>query len=159
VLMGEADPDSVAITATDLMLRAISSDKVMSNQWLNNLNIITAGSIFPDPAKLFNSDKATKTLEYMKSKYDIVMLDTSPILAVSEPSIIASRVDEILLVFRAGVTSRFSLRMAKNQIESAKGKGSLSGIIINSMTPSIGKYGYYYYGKYGEYYSKKHDMA
>ena len=139
-------------TATDLMLGVVSADKIMDNSWLNNLNIITAGSVFPNSATLLNSDKMNGILNYLKNKYDVVLVDTSPILAVSDPSIIASRMDEILLVFRAGTTSRLVLRSAKNQIESAKGKGALSAVIINNAIPEVGRQGYYYaqhkyYGK------------
>ncbi|GAF92972.1 unnamed protein product, partial [marine sediment metagenome] len=154
ILMGEISPDSCPKTATDLMLEAVSVDKIMDNPWLNNLNIITVGSTFPDTVTLFNSDKMNETLDYLKNKYDVVLVDASPILAVSEPSIIASRMDEILVVFKVGTTSRLVLRSTKNQIESAKGKGALSGVIINNATPEVGRYGYYYYRKY-KYYHKE----
>jgi non-specific protein-tyrosine kinase len=79
------------------------------------------------------------------------LVDASPILAVSEPSILVPKVDGILLVYKAGATSRIALRRAKLQIESTKGRGSLSGIILNNVTPEIGMDAYYY-----GYYSKKY---
>ena len=152
ILMGKAEPDSVIKTATDLMLGTAGADKIIDKPWLNNINIITAGSVFPNPINLFNSDKMDETLNYFRKKYDIVLLDTSPILAVSEPSVIAPRADGVLLVYKAGSTSRLALRRAKMQIESVKGKGALSGVILNNVTPEIGMDTYYYYSRkyYGD---------
>jgi len=161
ILTGETDIDSAVKTATDLMLAATDADIVMNNPWLNNLHIITAGASFPNPANLFNSEKMSDTLNILKSRYDIVLVDSPPILTVSEPSIVGPRMDEILLVFRAGYTSRLILNRAKNQIESVKGKGTLSGVIVNSVTPETGRYGYYgYYEKYySDYYTAGRDKS
>jgi hypothetical protein len=51
-------------------------------------------------------------------------------------------------VYRAGFTSRLALRRAKIHIESVKGKGSLSGVVLNNVTPQIGMDTYYYYNKH-----------
>ena len=79
-------------------------------------------------------------------------MDTSPVLAVSEPSILMPKVDGVILVYKAGSTSRLALRRAKIQIESVKGPGSLSGIILNNVMPEVGVNTYYYYNRryYGE---------
>ena len=66
-------------------------------------------------------------------------------MAVSEPSILMPKVDGVLLVYKAGSTSRLALRRAKIQIESVKGPGSLSGIILNNVMPEVGIDTYYYY--------------
>jgi len=147
ILSGRITPDSAIRTTTDIMLGQSSIDKVIERPWLNNLNLITAGTTFPNTISLFNSPKLDEVLNYFKNKYDLVLIDTSPILAVSEPSILLPKVDGILLVYRAGSTSRLALRRAKIHIEGIKGKGSLSGIILNNVTPEIGIDTYYYYSK------------
>ena len=145
ILMGKSEFDSVVRTATDIMLGTTDSDKVIDRPWLNNLNILTAGSVFPNPANLFNSEKMDDLMNYFRSRYDLVIIDTSPVLAVSEPSILMPKVDGVLLVYKAGSTSRLALRRAKIQIESVKGPGSLSGIILNNVMPEVGVDTYYYY--------------
>jgi capsular exopolysaccharide synthesis family protein len=145
ILMGKSEFDTVVRTATDIMLGTTEADKVIDRPWLNNLNILTAGSVFPNPANLFNSEKMDEFLAYCKNRYDLVIIDTSPVLAVSEPSIIMTKVDGVLLVYKAGATSRLALRRAKIQIESVKGAGSLSGIILNNVMPEVGVDTYYYY--------------
>jgi tyrosine-protein kinase Etk/Wzc len=152
ILTGKINPDEAIRTATDLMLGvACGIDEIVDKPWLNNLNLITAGSVFPNPITLFNSSKMDEVMNYFRDKYDLVLVDASPILAVSEPSILVPKVDGILLVYKAGATSRIALRRAKLQIESTKGRGSLSGIILNNVTPEIGMDAYYY-----GYYSKKY---
>jgi Mrp family chromosome partitioning ATPase/uncharacterized protein involved in exopolysaccharide biosynthesis len=145
ILTGKSEFDAVVRTATDIMLGTTDSDKVIDRPWMNNLNILTAGSVFPNPANLFNSEKMDELLNYFKKRYDLVIIDTSPVLAVSEPSILMPKVDGVLLVYKAGSTSRLALRRAKIQIESVKGPGSLSGIILNNVMPEVGVNTYYYY--------------
>jgi len=152
ILMGKAELDSVVRTATDIMLGEADAGKVIDRPWMNNLNILTAGAVFPNPANLFNSEKMDELLNYCRKRYDLVIMDTSPVLAVSEPSIIMPKVDGVLLVYKAGSTSRLALRRAKIQVESVKGPGSLSGIVLNNVMPEVGVDTYYYYNKryYGE---------
>jgi succinoglycan biosynthesis transport protein ExoP len=152
LLMGKVEFDSIVRTATDIMLGTTDADKVIDRPWLNNLNILTAGAVFPNPANLFNSEKMDEILNYCRKRYDLVIIDTSPILAVSEPSILIPKVDGVLLVYKAGATSRLALRRAKMQVESVKGPGSLGGIILNNVMPEVGVDTYYYYNKryYGE---------
>jgi len=152
ILMGKLSADSAIKTATDLMLGSTGVENVIDKPWLNNLNIITSGSVFPNTINLFNSEKTDETLKYFRNKYDVVIIDSSPILAVSEPSILVPKTDGVLLVYKAGSTSRLALRRAKTQIESVKGKGAVSGVILNNVTPEIGMDTYYYYNRkyYGE---------
>ncbi len=162
VLMGKSDFDSVVRTATDLMLGATGAEKVIDRPWLNNLNILTAGTVFPNPINLFNSEKMDELLNDCRKRYDIVLIDTSPVLAVSEPSILMPKVDGVILVYKAGATSRLALRRAKIQIESIKGPGSLSGVVLNNVTPEVGMDTYYYYYNkryygYGEEEDEKKD--
>ena len=77
-------------------------------------------------------------------------------MKVSDASIVAPRTDGIIFVYRAGATSRVSLRRAKMQIESAKGEGAVKGIILNNVTPEVSVDTYYYYYR-GQYYREKEE--
>ncbi|MDD5431748.1 MAG: AAA family ATPase [Candidatus Omnitrophica bacterium] len=152
ILRGDMTVDAAIRTATDIMLGASDIDKVINKPWLNNLNLLTAGSSLSNDLTLFNSSKLDEILNYYKNKYDVVLVDTSPILAVSEPSILLPKMDGVLLLYRSGYASRLALRRAKMQIESIRGKGSLSGVIINNVRPEVGVEVDYYYNK--KYYSE-----
>ena len=145
-------PEAAVRTATDLMLGETDANKVIDRPWLNSLNILTVGTTFPNPVNLFNSEKMNELMNFVKNRYDVVLIDTPPILAVSEPSILIPKVDGTLLVYKAGVTSRLALRRAKIQIEGVQEKG-LSGVILNNVTPEVGMDAYYYYNK--KYYGDK----
>ena len=135
------------------MLGDFGAENIMEKPWINNLHIITAGSVFPNPIHLFNSEKLKESFDYLKAKYDVIFVDTSPILAVSDPAIILPRVDGVLLIYMAGATSRLTLRRAKNQIESIKGKGFVNGLILNNVVRELSMDSYYYYHR--KYYSKE----
>ena len=148
MLSGKISAQDAVKTATDIMLGSVNVEKIFDKPWLNNLNIITAGSTFSNSINLFNSDKLDNLLEYCKNNYDVVIMDTSPILAVSEPSMLLTKVDGVLLVYRAGFASRIALRRAKIHIENIRGVGSLSGVVLNNVTPEISVDNYYYHKRY-----------
>lgn len=153
VLTGKVGVEPVIKTATDIMLESPDSGRLMDRPWLNNVNILTSGSTFPNPATLFNSEKMKELITYLRNKYDIVLVDTAPILAVSEPSILLPMMDGVLLVYRAGTTSKLALRRAKTQINSVR-PGLLAGVILNNVTPeAVGVDNYYYYNR--KYYGAK----
>lgn len=158
ILTGKISADAAVKTATDIILGTTKVDNVIDKPWLNNLNIVTSGSTFPNVVSIFNSNEMIAVMNYFRGKYDIVIIDTSPVLAVSEPSLLLPRVDGVLLVYRAGFTSRLALRRGKMQIESIKGKNSLSGVVLNNVTPEIGMDTYYYYNK-KYYYDSTEDKA
>jgi len=158
ILTGKISFEAGIKTATDIMLGSTSIDRIIEKPWLNNLNIVTAGGVFPNTIALFNSTKMDEILQYFRNRYDVVLVDSSPILAVSEPSILLPKVDGVLMAYRAGFTSRLALRRAKLQIEGIKGKNSLSGIILNNVTPEIGMTAYYYYYS-RKYYGKEKEPS
>ena len=158
IVAGKISADAAVKTATDIILGTTKVDNVIDKPWLNNLNIVTSGSTLPNIVSVFNSSEMATTLNYFREKYDIVIIDTSPVLAVSEPSLLLPKVDGVLLVYRAGFTSRLALRRGKIQIESIKGKNSLSGVVLNNVTPEIGIDTYYYYNK-KYYYGTKEDKT
>jgi len=140
-------------TATDLMLAELGAENVLKRPWINNLNIITAGHRYQNPIHLFNSDKFGQALKYLNKKYDVVIIDSLPVLTISETSLMLPLADGILLVYRVGQTSRFTLKRAKAQIESIKGKGSINGLILNNAVPQLTMDPYY--SHYQKYYTRK----
>jgi len=139
-------------TPTDLMLGKFGADKIIANPWLNNLHIMTAGSMAPNPMNLFSSDITKEVLTYCQNEYDVVIIDSGPILTVSDPSILLPMMDGVLLVYRVGTTTRISLRRAKATIDSIRGPDGVTGLVLNSVVNKLSMnshYAYYqgYYGK------------
>jgi len=144
--------DSFIKTATDVMLGTMGVEDIVQKPWMNNLHILMAGSIFPNPVQLLNSERTTETINTLKQCYDLVLIDSPPLFVVSDASILLPRVDGVFLVYRVGTTSRMSLRRAKTQVDTIKGEGAVNGVILNNTLPEITKKSYYYYHKsYHEY--------
>lgn len=156
ILTGAAALESAVRTVTDLLLGDLSQDSLLKNPWLDNFNLITAGTTFPNSPYLLNTENINGFINGLKDKYDVMIMDSSPVLAVSDTSILVPKVDGVFLVYRAGATSRIALRRAKVQIESAaKSKSALKGIILNNVSPDVSADSYYYYYSRSKYYTEE----
>jgi capsular exopolysaccharide synthesis family protein len=151
VLTGEITLEKAVRTTTDLFLGEMRQEDLLKHPWMDNLHVITAGTAFPNLTYLLNTEKLEAFLQMLRDRYEVILMDSSPVLSVSDTSIIIPKTDGVLLVYRTGVTSRIALRRARRQIESVKGKEMLRGIVLNFVTPDIGS-DYYYYYRRGEHY-------
>jgi tyrosine-protein kinase Etk/Wzc len=136
-LIGEADLESV--------LRPTK---------FGQLKVVPSGSIPPNPAELISSARMKALIRKVKEEADYVIVDTAPVLAVSDATILASSVDGVLLVAMAGQTSREALKHSKEALEKVNAR--VLGTVLNRIdrTYEYG-YGYYKYGygySYGYYY-------
>ncbi|MEL6613091.1 MAG: CpsD/CapB family tyrosine-protein kinase, partial [Bacteroidota bacterium] len=114
-----------------------------------------AGQVVPDPAELLGSHKMEQLLAAAREEFDVVILDTSPILAVTDAVLLATYCDATLLVARAEETSWRSLQRARELLLTTGDAGApVIGAVLNSMKESGESYGYGYgYGyKYGDSY-------
>ena len=100
------------------------------------------------------SDRMKDLLQEWSKQYDFIVIDTAPVLAVSDTASLASLADASIIVVRAGVTRRQALKAARDGIIAVKGK--LAGVVLNDVKASSEMYYDYYGGKghYGEYYSE-----
>jgi Mrp family chromosome partitioning ATPase len=102
--------------------------------------MLTAGPDVSNPAELLASHRLGELLEEARQTYDVVVVDSSPLLAVTDPSILAAAVDRIVLVARASVTR---LHEAGRAVEAIRSLGTpLLGAIINGVTPDLNGHGY-----------------
>lgn len=117
---------------------------------IEGLFALTSGPIPPDPAELLHSDRMEALLREASEKYDKVVIDSPPLIAVTDARVLASRVDGLYVVISMGRTSR---RLIQRAIESVTGIGfEVHGTILNNLSAPTGQYGYYYYRDYS--YSK-----
>ncbi|HNV87162.1 MAG TPA: polysaccharide biosynthesis tyrosine autokinase, partial [Candidatus Omnitrophota bacterium] len=125
---------------------------------INNLFCITVGTIPKNPAELLSSKRLKELIEEFKEHYDMVLIDSPPVVSVADAPIIASNVEGTVLVARAGFIPRHLCLQAKHTLESVGGK--IVGCILNSVMSHHQPYYYhpYYYGTryyqygYGGYY-------
>ena len=92
-------------------------------------------------------------LEKLKEKFDIVLFDTPPILAVTDAVLLAPKVDAVILVYKVGKTASAAIMRTKKQLE---GVGvSCKGIILNNISTEVEMRSQYYYYRYHYYYPPK----
>ncbi|MCG6533778.1 MAG: AAA family ATPase, partial [Syntrophales bacterium LBB04] len=160
VLLGNCHWHDTVRTVVDLVLGDVTFEEAILAPGLDNLHLITGGSVPRNPATLVDSIRFTEFINEAKNEYDILIFDTPPILSATDAVIIGTKVDGVLLVYRIGAVSRLLLRRAANQLEQVK--GHVLGVILNGMRPDLSPdfedykhYKYYYaYGEEGK--SKQH---
>ncbi len=122
---------------------------------------LTSGRLPPNPAELLCSDKMARILEYLGEQADLIVLDSPPVLAVTDAAVLASRVDGVLLVVRPGVTRLAACKQAVEQLR--RGGANLLGVVLNGVDIKRNrtKYGYYpnYYEMYYRYYNNEEAKA
>jgi succinoglycan biosynthesis transport protein ExoP len=123
---------------------------VVSSVETSNLDIMTAGPASRRAADLV-SGELTKVLEAASAKYDLVILDTPPLLGFSEPLQMATLVDGVLVVALAGSTNRKALRTAVNML--TRLRANLLGVVLNGVNASTSD-GYYYHYYHSKYYQR-----
>lgn len=129
---------------------ALSSDD-LSNPFIQetqvpNLYCMTGGVIPPNPAELLSSKRLKKLLEHLKNDFDMIILDSPPVVSVADSPIIASFAEGTILVSRAGYIPRHISLRAKNSIEAVNGK------IIGGILNCVSAHHHSYYGYYGSRY-------
>ncbi|PQE00502.1 protein tyrosine kinase [Mycobacterium sp. EPG1] len=111
------------------------------------LTVLTSGAIPPNPSELLGSQSARKLLTELRSKFDFVVLDSTPLLAVTDAAILAAGADGVLLIARFGQTKRDQLTHAVSTLESVG--APLLGAVFTLMPTRRGSsysYNYSYYG-------------
>jgi succinoglycan biosynthesis transport protein ExoP len=126
--------------------------EVVQKTFIDNIWIIPSGPIPPNPVELLNSGKMKDMLAEVREVFDVILLDSPPVLAVIDPVIISSIVDSTVLVLHGGKTRRKPFLAAVEELR--KAKANILGVVFNAA--DIAKEGgyyskYYRYHKYGHY--------
>ncbi len=115
-----------------------------------NLDVLPAGIIPPNPGELITRELLDQAIEYFKTKYDYILIDTPPVGLVSDTFEVGRLVNVTFFVIRSEVTTKSDIELI-NRIES-EGKLPKINIVFNGIDLKKKKYGFYYgYGRYGGY--------
>jgi tyrosine-protein kinase Etk/Wzc len=133
----------------DYLIGNAKLDEVLTVSKLSNLNYITAGTIPPNPAEMLDSQEMRNFLKQMRGQYDLVILDSPPIIAVTDSEILTSMVDGTMLVVSSENTE---IEMMERSVELIRRENTqFLGTVLNNFSYKSG-YGSYY--KYYYYYSR-----
>ncbi|MEI2362893.1 CpsD/CapB family tyrosine-protein kinase [Priestia megaterium] len=128
---------------TNVLTRQSSLGQAVQSTEVPNLYVLTSGPIPPNPSELLASKQMGEVLGEMKERFDMVIFDTPPILAVADAQILANQVDASLLIVSSAKTEKDAALKAKDLLTQAKSK--LLGAVLNNRKMNEGNY-YYYYG-------------
>jgi len=118
---------------------------VVRDTRIENLKVITSGRGKGSPAHLFERDLMTEIFDKIKFYYDIVIVDSAPVIPVSDPMLISGAVDGVILVTLAGKTPKNVALRAKKILQDAD--ANIIGVVINNLSEVLPYYyDYSYYG-------------
>lgn len=107
------------------------------------LDILTAGVVPPNPSEMLSSKAMSDLLDKLDKEYDVIIIDSPPIKAVTDAQILSRIVDGVVLVVRSGFSKKEAILETKSEIEKVGGK--IIGTVLNRAEGTREKY-YYYYG-------------
>ena len=163
ILVVDLDPQGNATTGLGLSNMENSSDtiydvlngtkeivEVIKQTQFENLDIITSGTIPPNPSEILASSHMENLMNELRKDYDVILMDAPPLLAVTDAFVCMKYSDQFILVVRSGVTELSGLERSLVQIEHANTK--LSGVVVNAVDQNNSYYYGYYYNYYQYYY-------
>ncbi|EKO3426392.1 polysaccharide biosynthesis tyrosine autokinase [Vibrio fluvialis] len=110
---------------------------------IENLDIMTRGQVPPNPSELLMHPRFNELVEWASGHYDLVIIDTPPVLAVTDPSIVGALAGTTLMVARFGMNTVKEIDVARNRFEQAGIE--VKGVILNATEKKASNYGYGYY--------------
>lgn len=126
--------DSISVASTDV----------------ENLSVLTAGKIPPNPTELLASSRMDKLLEFVKGQYDCVFIDTPPINLVTDATVFAEKSTGYIIIVKTETTALHEVKTAVTNVQ--KIGGNILGFVMNDPNSKKKKY-YYYNKKYGYSYN------
>ena len=131
---------------TDILAKDRAVDKCIQKTELENLYVLTAGAIPPNPAEILSSEKMKNLIEDLKNIYDYIFIDTPPIGLVTDAGVLSSFIDGVVLVVKSESVEKKYLEETKKKLDAVDAR--ILGAILNSYKSEQKDYNYYsYYGK------------
>ena len=110
---------------------------------IGNLSLLPCGPIPPNPAELLSSNKMKNMLALLSESYDHILIDSPPLLSVTDSVILSTMVDGVILVVHGGKSTRIAARRARQELTSVGAK--IFGVVLNNLDVSRDGYDYTYY--------------
>ncbi|MCP2264683.1 polysaccharide biosynthesis tyrosine autokinase [Promicromonospora thailandica] len=134
-----------AVGLTTVLIGRASLDDAIQPWGHRNLHVLASGQIPPNPSELLGSAAMTSLMDELGERYDVVIVDTAPLLPVTDGAVLAKLIGGAVIVIGAGLTHRQQLAGALDSL--AKVGAKVHGIVINRL--ALEEQGGYHYGDYG----------
>ena len=133
--------------STYLAGKASVDEIIQPSGKLPTLDVLTAGPVPPNPAELIASDRCTQLFSELKERYDYIIVDTPPLLWVTDALLLMKHVDTSIYVIRQAVSNKKAFENVVNDLEQ---RGLSVSLVVNGINYQ-GIYGYRYSYGYGGY--------
>lgn len=133
---------------TSVLVGEVSLDDAIRSSDVENLSVLPAGPTPPNPAELLNGQHFRTLLEQVGERFDRILIDSPPAVPVTDPAILSTLVDGVVLIVRHGKTPREAAQRATQHVLDVG--GHIVGVVLNDIDVS-GKGYRSYYGHYSEY--------
>ena len=134
---------SRATGLTNLIMHEVTIDDVVKTTDIPNLYVLPCGPTPPNPAELLLTNRFSEVLRQLQARFDYILLDSPPLLAVTDAVILSRLSDGVILIAQAGKTASDDARNAANLIRDVD--APILGVILNDVDLTDKRYGYYYY--------------
>ncbi len=147
---------------TEVLANEHSYNDVIQQTVVDNLDILSCGTLPSNPAELLGSKKMKTLLKTLSGRYDIILCDTPPVLAASDPLVLSTVTDGVVMVVASSRTRMKELDLSRDSLTRIGSR--ITGVVLNFFDyrqayGSSYKYKYYRYGKYGSYGYSKEDQS
>lgn len=132
-----------------VLSRGATLEQTLQKSRFPGLTVLTAGTVPPNPSELLASQSAKNVIDELRERFDYVIIDSTPLLAVTDAAILAAVADGVLLIARYGHTKREQLAHAASNLTDV-GAPLLGAVLTMVPTRSNASYSYNYYYYYGE---------
>ncbi|TDM43729.1 polysaccharide biosynthesis tyrosine autokinase [Macrococcoides canis] len=132
---------------SNLITDQINMEQAVQNTQVENLSIMTSGPIPPNPSELLASNRFKELINSFEQYFDMIIIDTPPVLAVTDAVIMSTLVDGTILVTNVETNNKHHLLKSKEVLQ--KSDANLLGVVLNNVEKSS-KDDYYYYEYYGK---------
>jgi len=133
---------------TDYLVNGRVLDECLSPTDIDNLQVLPAGSVPPNPGAIFASRRMKEFVKELKDRFDLVVFDSSPLLPVSAATLLAANLDAALMVVKAGSTKRQLVKKAVALLNESRTR--VLGVVLNQVVDNeFPEYAYKYSGRRG----------
>jgi succinoglycan biosynthesis transport protein ExoP len=122
-----------AIGLTDVIVGRGELDAAMQPVGVNGLMLLPSGKLPPNPSELLGSEAMVQLLERLRDRFDVVIVNTPPLLPVTDAAVLSAHADGVLVVVRAGKTTRQQLSLAMRALDAVGAR--VLGTVLN-MAPT-----------------------
>ncbi len=138
VALGMARLDDVLHRFSEVFIGRTDMRSMLTSAGLENLHILTAGALPPNPSELLASALFSDFVVEVASRFDVILIDAPPILPVTDAVVLSTRVDGVVLVYQLGRVGRAALKRAKSHLDNVH--AAVRGIVLNDVKAEVSNY-------------------